>query len=78
MEYLLKTCLGIESRTQKWRDTVSVWNKNPKNIDFFSFFDISEIVFGERFKVKDFENWSLRLREKIKRQLIETESEFCF
>lgn len=38
---------------------------------------ISEIVFGERFKVKDFENWSLRLREKIKRMLIETEAEIC-
>lgn len=38
---------------------------------------ISEIVFGERFKVKDFENWSLRLREKIKRRLIETEADIC-
>lgn len=38
---------------------------------------ISDIVFGERFKVKDFENWSLRLREKLKRQLIETETEIC-
>ncbi len=39
---------------------------------------IGELVFGERFKVKDFENWSLRLREKIKRWLIETEAEFSF
>ena len=39
---------------------------------------ISDIVFGERFKAKDFENWSLRLREKIKRQLIEAEEDFCF
>ena len=38
---------------------------------------ISEIIFGERFKVKDFENWSLRLREKMKRQLIEAEEEIC-
>lgn len=39
---------------------------------------IGELVFGEHFKVKDFENWSLRLREKIKRQLIENEAECCF
>ncbi len=39
---------------------------------------IGELVFGEHFKVKDFENWSLRLREKIKCQLMETEVEFCF
>lgn len=39
---------------------------------------ISEIVFGERFRVKDFENWSLRLREKIKRQLVENDTGYCF
>ena len=39
---------------------------------------IGEIVFGERFKVKDFENWSLRLREKIKKQLVETEVSIDF
>ena len=39
---------------------------------------IGDIVFGERFKMKDFENWSRRLREKIKQQLLEAEEEFCF
>jgi len=39
---------------------------------------ISDLVFGEHFKVKDFENWSLRLREKMKRRLIEAETEYCF
>ncbi|MBQ7955325.1 MAG: hypothetical protein IJ282_06200 [Lachnospiraceae bacterium] len=39
---------------------------------------IGELIFGEHFTVKDFENWSLRLREKIKRQLIEAEAEYCF
>lgn len=38
---------------------------------------IGDIIFGERFKIKDFENWSLRLRDKLKRQLLETEKEFC-
>lgn len=38
---------------------------------------VSDIIFGERFKTKDFENWSLRLREKIKRQLLESEREIC-
>jgi len=39
---------------------------------------VSDIVFGERFKTKDFENWSLRLREKLKRQILESEEGFCF
>lgn len=33
---------------------------------------VSDIVFGEHFKVKDFENWSLRLRQAIKKRLLET------
>jgi len=33
---------------------------------------VSDIIFGERFKVKDFENWSLRLRKAIKKHLLET------
>ena len=32
---------------------------------------VGDIVFGRRFKVKDFENWSKRLREKVKKQLLE-------
>ena len=36
---------------------------------------VSDIIFGERFRTKDFENWSLRLREKIKRQLLESEED---
>ena len=54
------------------------------NADFLDAMDevedgvlVSDIVFGERFKTKDFENWSLRLREKLKRQLLENEMEFC-
>ena len=39
---------------------------------------VSDIVFGERFKVKDFENWSLRLQAKLKRKLLETGEELCF
>jgi len=32
---------------------------------------ISDIIFGEYFKVKDFENWSRRIREKVKSKLID-------
>lgn len=32
---------------------------------------ISDMVFGEHFKVKDFENWSLRLRRKMREELLE-------
>ena len=32
---------------------------------------ISDIVFGEHFGVKDFENWSLRLRKKLREELLE-------
>lgn len=32
---------------------------------------ISDMVFGEHFKVKDFENWSLRLRWKMREELLE-------
>ena len=32
---------------------------------------VGNIVFGEHFKVKDFENWSNRLRVKIKKELME-------
>lgn len=32
---------------------------------------ISDMVFGEHFKVKDFENWSLRLRQKMREELLE-------
>jgi len=32
---------------------------------------VSDIIFGQRFKVKDFENWSLRLRQAIKKKLLE-------
>lgn len=32
---------------------------------------ISEMIFGEHFKVKDFENWSLRLRKKLRKELLE-------
>lgn len=38
---------------------------------------VSDIIFGERFKIKDFENWSLRLKDKLKRQLLENQKEFC-
>lgn len=36
---------------------------------------ISDMIFGEHFKVKDLENWSLRMRNKIKCTLIEQECE---
>lgn len=32
---------------------------------------VSDIVFGERFKEKDLENWSLRMRGKIRKELLE-------
>ena len=32
---------------------------------------VSDIVFGEHFRVKDFENWSLRLRKKLREELLE-------
>lgn len=32
---------------------------------------VSDIVFGERFKEKDLENWSLRLRRKMREELLE-------
>lgn len=32
---------------------------------------IKDIIFGERFQVKDFENWSRRLQPKIKQRLLE-------
>lgn len=31
---------------------------------------ISDMIFGEHFKVKDFENWSLRLRQKMREELL--------
>lgn len=36
---------------------------------------ISDMIFGEYFKTKDLENWSLRMRNKIKGMLIEQECE---
>lgn len=32
---------------------------------------VSDIIFEEHFKVKDFENWSLRLRKKLRDELLE-------
>ena len=32
---------------------------------------VSDIVFGERFKEKDLENWSLRMRRKMREELLE-------
>lgn len=32
---------------------------------------VSDIVFGERFKEKDLENWSLRMRKKMREELLE-------
>lgn len=68
------------SEMREWMPNVPLmWNA-----DFLDGMDemedgifVSDIVFGERFKTKDFENWSLRLREKLKRQLLEKEMEFC-
>lgn len=36
---------------------------------------VRDIIFGENFRVKDFENWSRRLQPKIKRYLLEIEGE---
>lgn len=66
---------------REWMPGVPVmWNDafldamDEKEEDTF----VSDIIFGERFKTKDFENWSLRLRDKLKKQLLETEKEICF
>lgn len=32
---------------------------------------ISDMIFGEHFKVKDLENWSLRLRKKLREEMLE-------
>ena len=32
---------------------------------------ISDIIFGEEFTKKDFENWCVRIREKLKRKITE-------
>lgn len=32
---------------------------------------VSDIIFGERFKEKDLENWSLRMRKKMREELLE-------
>lgn len=32
---------------------------------------VSDMVFGEHFKVKDLENWSLRMRKKMREELLE-------
>lgn len=32
---------------------------------------VSDMVFGEHFRVKDFENWSRRLRQKMREELLE-------
>ncbi|MGN0366120.1 MAG: RNA polymerase sigma factor [Suilimivivens sp.] len=32
---------------------------------------ISDMIFGEHFRVKDFENWSLRMRKKIREEMFE-------
>ena len=37
---------------------------------------IADIIYGEHFKVKDFENWSLRMRKKMKEKMLEQELEF--
>jgi len=66
---------------QEWMPQVPLcWNKEFLDAmnESEDGFCIGELVFGENFKVKDFENWSLRLREKIKRQLVENEAEICF
>ncbi len=36
---------------------------------------ISDIIFGERFTRKDFENWSLRMRQKMRRELMKVDLE---
>lgn len=67
------------SEIRQWMPEVSFcWND-----DFLNAMDeieegqpVSDIIFGERFKAKDFENWSLRLRTKIKQQLLESEKSF--
>ena len=38
---------------------------------------VGELVFGEQFKKKDFENWSIRIREKVKKKMIEEEYKQC-
>lgn len=32
---------------------------------------ISDMIFGEHFKTKDLENWSLRMRKKLRREMLE-------
>ncbi len=39
---------------------------------------VRDIIFGERFKVKDFENWSLRFRKKMREQIFEYMEEIEF
>ena len=77
----------VEAGAEQFLEEMREWMPNVPlmwNADFLDAMDemedgvlVSDIVFGERFKTKDFENWSLRLREKLKRQLLENEMEFC-
>jgi len=73
----------VEAGAEQFLEEMRDWMPNVPfmwNADFLDAMDeiedgvlVSDIVFGERFKTKDFENWSLRLREKLKQQLLENE-----
>lgn len=74
---------SVEAGAERFIKEMQEWMPNLRFLwsdDFVDALDemendcyVSEIVFGERFKVKDFENWSLRLQKAIKKRLWETE-----
>lgn len=38
---------------------------------------VGQLIFGEQFNKKDFENWSVRIREKVKKKMAEAEYRRC-
>lgn len=38
---------------------------------------IKDIIFSERYQIKDFENWSIRIRAKLKKQMTQQEYRSC-
>lgn len=38
---------------------------------------VGQLIFGEHFKKKDFENWGIRIREKVKKKMAEAEYNRC-
>ena len=66
--------------TNKWIPYVSLYWSDEflDELDRVEFGQpVGQLIFGEHFKKKDFENWSIRIREKVKKKMAEAEYDQC-